>query len=63
MPRNKPEEAADKILRLLNDPPLRTAMGKAGRQFVLDNYEWKENADRMERLYETVIREYKKVRG
>ena len=38
-------------------------MGKAGRQFVLDNYEWKENADRMERLYETVIREYKKVRG
>lgn len=63
VPRNSPEEAADKILRLLNDPPLRTAMGKAGRQFVLDNYEWKENADRMERLYETVIREYKKVRG
>ena len=38
-------------------------MGEAGRQFVLENYEWKENADRMERLYRTVVNDYKNKRG
>jgi len=60
VPRNNSEEAADRILQLLNDPMLRKTMGDAGRQFVLDNYEWKENADRMERLYETVVNEHNK---
>lgn len=60
VPRNNPEEAAERILRLLCDPELRKEMGNAGRQFVLDNYEWKENADRMERLYEEVIGDYRK---
>ena len=50
VPRNNPEEAADRILQLLNDSSIRTEMGDAGCKFVLDNYEWKENADRMERL-------------
>jgi len=54
VPRNNPEEAADKMLQLLNDSRLRTKMGEAGRQFVLDNYELKENVDRMERLYTEV---------
>jgi glycosyltransferase involved in cell wall biosynthesis len=63
VPKNNPEEAADRILRLLNDPSLRMTMGEAGRKFVLDNYEWKENADRMERLYARVIDEYKRGRG
>lgn len=51
VPRNNPEEAAERLLRLLCDPELRKEMGNAGRQFVMDNYEWKENADKMERLY------------
>lgn len=63
VPRNTPHEAADRILRLVKDASLRMTMGKAGRQFVLDNYEWKENADRMERLYEKVVDEYKRNRG
>lgn len=60
IPRNNPEEAAEKLLRLLLNSQLRKDMGNAGRQFVLDNYEWKENADRMERLYEEVIRDYRR---
>jgi len=54
--RDNPVEAADRILQLLNNPKLRMEMGKAGRQFVLDNYEWKENADRMKRIYEKLVK-------
>ena len=63
VPRNNPEEAAERILQLVNNSLLRVTMGEAGRQFVLENYEWKENADRMERLYEKVIDDYKNKRG
>jgi glycosyltransferase involved in cell wall biosynthesis len=63
VPRNNPEEAAERILQLVNNSLLRVTMGEAGRQFVLENYEWKENADRMENLYRTVVKEYKNVRG
>ncbi len=59
VPRNNPEEAADRIIRLLNNESLRTSMGETGRRFVLENYEWKENADRMERLYELVVQRYR----
>lgn len=58
VPRNNPEEAAIKLLKLLNDQQLREEMGKTGRRFVLDNYEWGENADRMEKLYRKVVNEY-----
>jgi len=61
VPRNKPEEAADRLLRLVNDAHLRETMGKAGRKFVMDNYEWKKCADRMEELYKSVVYGYKKT--
>jgi len=60
VPRNNPEEAAERLLRLLHNSQQRNEMGNAGRQFVLDNYEWKENANRMERLYEEVIKDHRK---
>lgn len=60
VPRHNPEMAADKLEILINDEELRTKMGKAGREFVLENYEWQENADRMESLYKEVIEDYKK---
>ena len=59
VPRNNPEDAAERFLRLLRNSQLRKEMGKAGRQFFLENYEWRENADRMERLYEIIIKEYR----
>jgi glycosyltransferase involved in cell wall biosynthesis len=55
VPRNNPEAAADKMLKLLNNEHLRKKMGEAGRQFVLNNYDWKKNADKMERLYTEIV--------
>jgi len=58
--RNNPEAAAEKIEELINDAALRKKMGQAGRQFVLQNYEWQKSADIMEKLYEEVINDYQK---
>ena len=53
--------AAEKIVLLANDSDLRNRMGLEGRAYILKNYEWIENADRMERLYlETVNSRYLK---
>jgi glycosyltransferase involved in cell wall biosynthesis len=46
--------AANKIVLLFKDASLRKKMGIAGRDFVVRNYDWKENADRMEKLYSEV---------
>jgi glycosyltransferase involved in cell wall biosynthesis len=44
------------ISNLIENESLRRALGTAGRKFVLENYEWSENATRMERVYESVLR-------
>ena len=44
------------ISKLIEDESLRRALGIAGRKFVLQNYEWAENAKRMERVYESVLK-------
>ena len=62
VPRNNPEEAANKIEILVNDEYLRRQMGEAGRKFVLENYEWKRNADKMEKLYQEVADTYRRER-
>lgn len=46
---------ATAMSRLLTDPALRTQMGQAGRQFVLENYRWEDNAKLMEQLYNEVL--------
>jgi glycosyltransferase involved in cell wall biosynthesis len=55
------EATAAAISRLIDDDRARHAMGVAGREFVLQNYEWSENAGRMERLYESLFRDRKTV--
>ena len=42
-------------VELLRDPARRAALGQAGRQFVLGNYQWRENAATMARLYGQVL--------
>lgn len=46
---------ANAIIRLLKEPILREKMGTAGRQYVLENYEWNENVTRMEKVYKKVL--------
>jgi len=60
VPRNNPEMAAYMLEKLINDESLRVKMGAEGRSFVLANYEWKENADRMEKLYREIIKDFRR---
>jgi L-malate glycosyltransferase len=45
--------------KLVENESVRRAMGAAGREFVLQNYEWQENAKRMEDVYESVVRAHR----
>lgn len=56
VPRRDPESTAKAIIKLIEDEELRKKMGDAGRNFVLKEYEWNENASRMEKLYEKVVK-------
>jgi glycosyltransferase involved in cell wall biosynthesis len=59
VPRNNPKAAAEMFIKLIKDRDLRETMGKAGRKFVLEKYNWVKCADIMEKLYEEVLREYR----
>jgi glycosyltransferase involved in cell wall biosynthesis len=48
-------QLAESISKLSIDNKLRLAMGKAGRQFVLNNYQWENCAKIMEDLYNSVL--------
>jgi glycosyltransferase involved in cell wall biosynthesis len=55
VPKCDPNAAAEKILHLYENSALRNNMGRNGRNFVLKNYEWKENVDRIEELYMNIV--------
>jgi glycosyltransferase involved in cell wall biosynthesis len=46
-----PIEFADKLNSLLDDPNKREIIGKAGREFVEENHDWKRGAARLEDFY------------
>lgn len=43
--------------RMIEHPEERERMGRAGREFVLRNYDWEENVTKMEEVYREVLRE------
>ncbi|MER6087817.1 glycosyltransferase family 4 protein [Streptomyces bluensis] len=45
-----PEEAADRVLSLLDDPELRRRMGERGREWVEDKWRWDLLAERLKQL-------------
>lgn len=51
VPRRRPEEAADRILRLLRDPALRQRMGAAGRQAVELRFNLERNVAELLKVY------------
>lgn len=55
VPHGDLEATAQAISTLIEDDSLRQRLGVAGREFVLQNYEWCENASRMERLYAQLV--------
>lgn len=50
-----PVVLAKALAKLLNDPQKRLLMGKAGREYVKQNYDWFENAGRMEDIYKSLL--------
>lgn len=57
IPPRDPMAIANSLDELLENESLRSELGKNGRKFVLENYEWTENASRMEHIYESLLRE------
>lgn len=49
------EQLAQAILTLIENPALRRQMGQRGREHVLANYRWEDNAALMERLYHRFV--------
>ena len=54
IPKRNPQAAATAFSELIEHPERRRVIGEAGRKFVLEHYEWTENAGRMERVYESI---------
>ena len=51
------DELSNYMETLIKDENLRIQMGKAARQFVLENYDWQKNASKMNELYDKTIKE------
>jgi len=57
VPPRDPDAAAEAFSALMRDTELRHRLGKAGREHVLVNYEWSENAGRMMALYASLLQQ------
>jgi len=55
VPPRDTEAIAAAFLALLENDELTKEMGQAGRRLVMENYDWLENASRMERVYDSVL--------
>ena len=49
------EEFAAYTLRLLEDVDLRERLGKAGRKLVVDNYDWRANYQKLEKVFQEAV--------
>jgi glycosyltransferase involved in cell wall biosynthesis len=57
VPPGKPEELAEAIILLLKDRELRQRMGEAGRAKTLANFTWDRVTDRVENVYQGLLRD------
>jgi glycosyltransferase involved in cell wall biosynthesis len=57
VPPKDPESLADAIERLLDDASLRAEMGANGRSLIRGSYDWRQNADQLEALYQGLVEE------
>ncbi len=53
-PKN-PQAIADALMVLLQNEERRLEMGKKGREFVIQSYDWNKNAGKMESLYKALL--------
>jgi glycosyltransferase involved in cell wall biosynthesis len=55
VPPDDPSALANAIIALLDDPRWRASMGRAGRQWVLEHYQWQASVEQMLHIYEQVV--------
>lgn len=55
VPCENPAAIARALVKLIESPALRDEMGKAGRQFVVNRYDWEKSVDIMEDVYHQVL--------
>ena len=55
VPQKNVEKLAEKIIRLLDDPVFRRSLGKEGRRFVLERYDWNRIASQYKMLIDKLI--------
>ncbi len=55
VPPRSPEQVANALIELLGDDEKREAMGRSGRAFVVDNYEWSGILDKWVETYQRAI--------
>ena len=53
------DSLASAMLKLANSPELRHAMGRAGRESVLECFDWEKKIDRILEIYQEAINRYK----
>lgn len=56
VPPKNPEAIAEAIINLIENPELRIRMGKAGRKYVMENYDWHKNVWEIEKLYQSILK-------
>lgn len=54
VPERSPEEIAKHIAKFIDNRDLITKMGKAGREFVIENYSWNNSVDKMIKIYNNI---------
>jgi glycosyltransferase involved in cell wall biosynthesis len=57
VPPKDPRRLAEGLIRLIDDPALRMRMGKAGRLRVLDLFDQRKQAERIEEIYTSLLRQ------
>jgi len=55
LPSENPQSLAEVLRRLIIEPGRQEQSGSAGRQHVIDNYDWNKNVSRMEEVYQHVL--------
>ena len=53
--RAKPEEIAEQVELLMNDPKLRKKLGENAYQYVRDNLSWERYAEKVESVFQETI--------
>jgi glycogen synthase len=61
VPPARPDELAAAITRVLQDPPMAKAMGRAGRERVERHFAWSSVAERTERVYADAAAEFRRT--